>query len=146
MGVRAAVMPAIVTAADEARVPAVLVPPTPPATPAGTAAHQHPDQNGVVASLPEAPAALGAIGSPSAVQTPPALHTYSWGSRVRTELSCCSLLCSQTKAWIQAQLQSGLHLLSFPKVSRPCRWAMSCCRGWSAYACVPTRSSVSLPP
>jgi len=89
VGVRAAAMPAIISAADEARVPAVPAPLSQPATPAGTTAPYHPGQNGVSDARAEAPAALAAavgIGSPSAQQTPPALHTYSWGSRVRTKL------------------------------------------------------------
>ena len=89
VGVRAAAMPAIISAADEAHVPSVPAPPSQPAMSAGTAANDHLDLNGVLHALGEAPAApsvVAGIGSPAALQTPPALCTYSWGSRVRSKI------------------------------------------------------------
>ena len=79
-------MPAVITAADEARLPAPIVPGTQPVTPVGGTLHRQLDQieltNGGAPEATAAAAAAAGIDSPSALLTPPALHTYSWGSRV----------------------------------------------------------------
>ena len=97
VGVRTAAMPAIITAADEARLPAAPAAGTQPLTPLAGAGpgHQRFEQNGIpdipTGQSPAGSAAGAGLGSPSSLPAPPALHSFAWGCRVRT--SSCKLTC-----------------------------------------------------